>query len=128
MKLIKNGKKIELIHADAHWPLIKEEGFSPVQMVVAAASACSGYVFVKLLTKKRIKVNSLMMDVDYKQNLDEAVHVIEEITIHFFLDIAEADQEKAQSALKYVKKACPVVMSLHPDIKIVEKLTFESHD
>ncbi|EAD5499375.1 OsmC family peroxiredoxin, partial [Listeria monocytogenes] len=34
MDLVKNGKVLELVHPSGNWTLIKEEGFSPVQITV----------------------------------------------------------------------------------------------
>ncbi|EUJ58934.1 OsmC family protein [Listeria fleischmannii] len=70
------GEKIELQHETGNWPLIKEEGFSPVQITVAAVAACSAYVYAKLLDKKRIPYEDLDVDVSYEQDLEQAVHVI----------------------------------------------------
>ncbi|MHC5251252.1 OsmC family protein [Listeria kieliensis] len=127
MHLAKQGDTIELFHEDGNWKLKKETGFSPIQMTVAAAAACSGYVYAKILKKKRIPYEKLEIEVDYTQNLDAAVHVIQSIDIHFELAIAAEHQEQAEKSLKLVKKGCPVVQSLNPEIQITEHVKFVSN-
>ncbi|WP_239256992.1 OsmC family protein [Listeria ilorinensis] len=125
MELIKRGKKIELLHPNGDWTLLKEEGFSPIQITVAAVAACSGYVYHTLLEKKRVPVEELTIEVDYEQDQDQPVHVLTKIDVHFTLKVAEEDQKKAESALKFVKEACPVAQSINPDVVIIESVTFK---
>ncbi|EMG29167.1 OsmC family protein [Listeria fleischmannii 1991] len=124
MHLKKVGEKIELQHETGNWPLIKEEGFSPVQITVAAVAACSAYVYAKLLDKKRIPYEDLDVDVSYEQDLEQAVHVIKKIDVNFQVKVAKEYQEKAEKAVHLVKNGCPVARSMHPDIQITEHVTF----
>ncbi len=115
---------MELEHETGNWPLIKEEGFSPVQITVAAVAACSVYVYAKLLDKKRIPFEDLDVDVSYEQDLEQTVHVIKKIDVHFQLKVAEEFQKRAEKTVHLVKDACPVAKSMHPDIEIIEHVTF----
>ncbi|WP_088840835.1 OsmC family protein [Listeria sp. ILCC797] len=124
MHLKKVGKKVELLHETGNWPLIKEEGFSPVQITVAAVAACSVYVYAKLLEKKRIPFEDLEVDVDYEQDLEQPVHVIKKINVQFEVKVAAEFQQKAEKTVHLVKDACPVAKSMHPDIEITEQVRF----
>ncbi|MBC1520273.1 OsmC family protein [Listeria aquatica] len=126
MHLEKQEDTIELFHEAGNWKLKKESGFSPIQMTVAAAAACSGYVYAKILKKKRIPYENMEIEVDYTQNLDVPVHVIQSIHIRFQLAVAKEHREQAEKGLKLVKKGCPVVQSLNPEVQITEQVKFVS--
>lgn len=126
MDLVKNGKVLELVHPTGNWTLIKEEGFSPVQITVAAVAACSGYVYQTLLEKKRIELNDLSIHTDYEQDQESAVHVLTKINVTFTVDLVDkSNQAKAEKAVHLVKDACPVAKSLDPSIEINEIVVFE---
>ncbi|EUJ28043.1 OsmC family protein [Listeria floridensis FSL S10-1187] len=121
---MKEEGTIELFHESGNWKLRKEMGFSPVQMTAAAAAACSGYVYAKILRKKRVLYDILEIEVDYTQNLTERVHTIKTIDIRFKIKTTSENREQAEKAVHLVKQGCPVAMSLHPDIEITEQVEF----
>ncbi len=116
---------MELLHPAGNWTLLKEEGFSPIQITAAAVGACSGYVYQSLLEKKRVPVEELAVEVDYQQDQEQPVHVLTSIDVHFTLKVAEEDRKKAESVLKFVKEACPVAQSINPNVVITESVTFQ---
>ena len=60
LTIIRGGEKFELQTKTARWVLAKEEGYSPVQMLVSAIGACGG----SRETRTTIKtgVDSLLCD------------------------------------------------------------------
>nr|WP_228504400.1 OsmC family protein [Listeria monocytogenes] len=117
---------MELVHPNGNWTLIKEEGFSPVQITVAAVAACSGYVYQTLLEKKRIDINDLSIHTDYEQDQESAVHVLTKINVTFTVDLVDkSNQAKAEKTVHLVKDACPVAKSLDPSIEINEIVVFK---
>ena len=46
----------ELPRPEDNWILKADQGYSPVQMVAAATTACGGYVYQEILTNSRMKL------------------------------------------------------------------------
>ncbi len=115
MDLVKNGKVLELVHPNGNWTLIKEEGFSPVQITVAAVAACSGYVYQTLLEKKRIEINDLSIHTDYEQDQESAVHVLTKINVTFTVDLVDKSNEaKAEKSRAFSERCLPGCEKFRP--------------
>ncbi|MFU1814748.1 OsmC family peroxiredoxin, partial [Enterococcus faecium] len=54
LTIIRGVEKFELQTKTARWVLAKEEGYSPVQMLVSAIGACGGYVYQSVLENSHI--------------------------------------------------------------------------
>jgi uncharacterized OsmC-like protein len=124
MKLVERSGHVELVHENGNWILLRGLGFSPTQAVVAATAACSVYVYEEILKKQNILFKLISIDVDYEINEKLETHPISGIHVHFVLNVAEADHEKAIKDLRLIAKNCPIVQSLNPSIEISETVSF----
>lgn len=124
MELISSEKGIELVHQNGNWLLKKDIGFSPVEMLVASVAACGAYVYEKILTNSAIAFTTEKVTVSYERDSDKQAKPLSQVSITFFLHLSEADQGKAERALKLIGKNCPVIQSLDPEIEVIETAIF----
>lgn len=125
MRLIEKSGHVELVHKDGNWILLRELGFSPVQTVVAAAAACSTYVYEEILKKQRIIYKIVSIDVDYERDTEHPAQPLSKINVHFRMVINLKDQLKAKKDLRLISKNCPVVQSLNSSVEVNESVSFE---
>ena len=65
LTIIRGVEKFELQTKTARWVLAKEEGYSPVQMLVSAIGACGGYVYQSVLENSHIPFEFEKIEVTY---------------------------------------------------------------
>lgn len=125
MKLVFGKNGVELVHPEGNWDLKKGFGFSPVELLVSSVGACGMYVFDGILTRSSIphKINNV--DIEYIVNPDGHVHPVTEITLKYYVEVEEDLRQRTERILALVPKNCPVMQSLHPDIKIIETIHYE---
>ncbi|OTN75796.1 hypothetical protein A5886_000872 [Enterococcus sp. 8G7_MSG3316] len=120
-----NGSdKFEMQTPNGDWILAREQGYSPVQMLVSAVAACGGYVYRSVLENSKVDANISKIEVSYDRNPDKKAEPVSAIQINFSAKVAEADQEKAIRCLKLIAANCPVIQSLDPAIEVTETVVF----
>lgn len=124
MELISSEKGFELVHKSGNWVLKKEIGFSPVEMLVASIGACGAYVYEKVLTNSQVEFEFEHVEISYERAETKPAKPLSRVEIVFSLHVTEADQGKAERALKLIAKNCPVIQSLDPEIVVVENVIF----
>lgn len=112
---------VELIHKNDPWTLAEDIGFSPLETLVAAAAACSTYVFRKILDKQRIDYTIQSVQADYEEGTSKP---LSRIDILFILSVDDTHKEKIEKDLKLVPKHCTVVRCLDPAIEVNEHVVF----
>ncbi|WP_207871767.1 hypothetical protein DOK78_000164 [Enterococcus sp. DIV2402] len=122
--LIQGKEKIELPHETGNWVLAREQGYSPVQMLVCAVAACGGYVYQSVLDNSHIPYQFEKIEADYSRDTERRAEPVQAIQLRFYVKIAEEFQEKAQRCLKLVSPNCPVIQSLDPAIQVEETVEF----
>ena len=94
---------------------VKADSFSPTDLVAAALTAC-------ILTIDGQAANTSGFSIEGAKASTKKImsktspRRIEEIIINFDFSICKLDK-KAQTIIKNITKSCPVVQSLHADIK-----------
>lgn len=124
MKLIKENDHLELVHEKGNWILLRDLGFSPIQTVVAAVAACSGYVYQEILEKQKIKFTIISIHADYERSTQKRSHPLSKIEIQFEIQVDKNDQVKAKKDLGLISRNCPVAQSLDPSIEVIESVQF----
>lgn len=124
MKLIKENDHLELVHEKGNWILLRDLGFSPVQTVVAALAACSGYVYQEILEKQKMKYTLISIHADYERSAQKSSQPLSKIEVQFEIRVDQNDQAKAKKDLGLIAKNCPVAQSLDPLIEIIESVQF----
>ncbi|MGX6962110.1 OsmC family protein [Vagococcus xieshaowenii] len=115
---------MELPLAQGNWVLLREEGYSPVQSLVAATGACGAYVYQSVLENSKIPYTFHKVTINYERDMEHAPNPISSISMTFHVTIEEDLQDRATRALRLVSKHCPVIQSLNPTITIEELVDF----
>ncbi|WP_430611465.1 OsmC family protein [Enterococcus sp. DIV0876] len=116
--------KFEMQTPNGDWILGREQGYSPVQMLVSAVAACGGYVYRSVLKNSKIEAEISKIEVSYDRDPEKKAEPVSAIQIKFSAKVAEADQEKAIRCLKLISPNCPVIQSLDPTIQVTETVVF----
>ncbi|APB31760.1 OsmC family protein [Vagococcus teuberi] len=124
IKLIQGKNGIELPFESGNWVLLKEEGYSPIQMLLASVAGCGAYVYQSILNKSNISYTFKTVSVKYTRNQEKQSKPIESIDMTFEVKVADEDQERARRALKLISKNCPVIQSLDSAISVSETIKF----
>ncbi|GGA71989.1 OsmC family protein [Ornithinibacillus halotolerans] len=98
-----------------------EIGFRPVQLLVSSLAGCSGGVLKKVLEKKRIKFDSIDIEVDIERNEAEANRVTK-LSLHFIVNGNHLNITTVQKSLNIAVKNCAMVQSVKDAIEIVETI------
>lgn len=109
------------------WHLLKDAGgYSPMEALEAAAAVCGSYVLTSILKRSRVEATVTSVSVKAERANKDGVYGFASLSIFFFVDADEKDHERVQQLVPMVKKYCPVIRSLNPDIAIKEQLEFVS--
>lgn len=122
--LIQGKTGIELPNQGGNWILKKEEGYSPVESLVAAIASCGGYVYQKVLTNSQVPFVFHSIHARYTRDDKKAAQPLKEVEILFEVTVAEEFQGRAQRSVELVAKNCPVIQSVSSDVLIHEKVAF----
>lgn len=98
------------------------QGFRPYQLLVSSIASCSGFVFKNILKKQRIEIDNLSIDATVERNEAEA-NKIEKITLHFFVEGKDLNEQKLLKNLDVSKRNCSMVQSVKGSIIVEEQLT-----
>lgn len=120
LKLNQGETGLELEHSNGNWILLKEQGYSPVQILVASIGACGQYVFKSVMEKSSIQGTLRNVNISYEVDEQSKSHQLTKVFIEFELQTSEENLSKANRALRLVNDYCPVIQSLNSDI-IIEK-------
>ena len=95
-----------------------ESGPSPMLSLLLAAASCSGADVVVILTKMRVKLESLSVEVEGTRR-DEEPRRYTDLRFTFRAAADQLDAQKVEHAVKLsLDKYCSVVHSLAPDITV----------
>jgi putative redox protein len=121
-KMKEVGFKTKLEYGELHVAGDETYGFCPYQLLVSSIAVCSGDVLRKVLEKKRLRVEDMIIRANVTRNENEA-NRIEKIHLHFIIKGENLDQEKVAKSLEVARKNCPMVRSVEGSIEVTE--TFE---
>lgn len=124
LKLVNGQVGLELEHKNGNWVMLKDYGYSPVQMLVASIGACGQYVYKSVLEKSSIPGQLMDVTIEYSVDENSKSHQLKEVKINFEMKIQPQFQTKALSALRLVNEFCPVIQSLNSDISIEKTVKF----
>ncbi|NKC69028.1 OsmC family protein [Vagococcus fluvialis] len=122
--LVQGDKGMELPVESGNWVLLREEGYSPVQSMVAAVGACGAYVYQSVLESSRIDYTFDHVEVNYERDEEIQSQPVKKIEISFYLTVEQEKQARAERGMKLIAKHCPVIQSLNPSIEVIEKAIF----
>lgn len=106
------------------WILKREEGYSPVQMFVAAVASCGGYVYASVLQNSNIPHEIEKIEVNYLRDEKRKTNPVSAIDLVIHAKIDTAFHEKAERCVKLISPNCPVIQSIDPQIVVTESVLF----
>lgn len=109
---------------DPSWILSRAAGYSPIQSLVSAVGACSGYVYQDVLKRSNVPFELGTIKVSYTRNMEAVSQPIQSISVIFLIKVSSEYQRKAETAVKIVSKYCPVIQSLDKSIDVNESVVF----
>ncbi|MDF0725887.1 OsmC family protein [Cytobacillus sp. S13-E01] len=116
------GFTAQFEYGELHVAGDEAHGFRPYQLMVSSIAVCSGGVLRKILEKKRIVIDDLLIKTDVVRNEKEA-NRLEKIHIHYIITGVDLKEHKIEQAIEVARKNCPMVQSVKGCIEVVE--TFE---
>src|SRR4051812_25612251 len=106
-------------HADDSAP---HTGFSPTELLLAAAGACTAWDVISILRKRRRPLDSLEVRVDGQQS-DKPPHAYEVVKMHFIASGNDVDEIELIRVLRLsLDRYCSVIGSFRPDTVIEESI------
>lgn len=124
LTLLQENNHWALPATPANWQLIREKGYSPVQLLVSAVAACGGYVYQSVLENSHVPFELEKIEVSYTRDEKRQSEPVKSIQVDFFAKIPEEFQAKAIRCLRLVAPNCPVMQSIDPAIQVEETVTF----
>src|SRR5690554_215982 len=98
-----------------------EIGFRPYQLLVSSIAGCSGGVLKKILEKKRIAFDTILIEADVERNEAE-VNRVTRIDLHFIVYGKDLNLSQVQKSLDLAAKNCSMVESVKGSIEVVETI------
>lgn len=122
---LQNTKKgFQTQSKEGTWTLKRDIGYSPVQSLVLATTACAGYVYESILKNSQIPHTFHQATVSYENDEEHEPHPVKKIAITFDVSVPKEKQALAERALRLVNGNCPVAQSLNPKISLTETVKF----
>jgi putative redox protein len=99
------------------------QGFRPMQLILAAVGGCSAIDIILILKKQKQIIESFEIEVEGQREKIEEYSLFRDIVLHFKIK-GKVDFEKADRAIKLsLDKYCSVSKTLEPTAKINYKVT-----
>lgn len=124
IELIQGKEGMELPVSSGNWVLLKDQGYSPVQSLVASVGACGAYVYQAVLENSKIPYVFERVKINYIRDAERKSEPVKQIDLIFEVSIASELQERAIRSLKLVAPNCPVMQSIDPKIEVTETVRF----
>ena len=122
--LTKDGKAFTMPSPTGDWQLLREIGYSPVQMLVSSIAGCGGYVYESVLKNSDVPHTIERVRVEYTRNEQKRSQPLASVDLVIEAKIPAEYHEKALRCLKLIAPNCPVIQSLDPAIQVNETVKF----
>ncbi|PEZ06426.1 osmotically inducible protein C [Bacillus sp. AFS018417] len=99
----------------------KENGYTPLELLIASIAGCSSIVFRTILEKKRITYNEFTIEADIIRS-EVLSKPVESIHLHYKIKAEGITQEQLEKALELAVKNCTIVQSVKDSIQIIETI------
>ncbi|GAK10341.1 OsmC family protein [Geomicrobium sp. JCM 19038] len=102
-----------------------EFGYRPYQLLVSSIAGCSASVFRKILRKRRVEFEDIVVEAEVTRN-DNPPSEVQAVHLHFTVAAQGVSEEQLQKMLHIASKNCPIVQSVNQSIEIKETLTLRT--
>lgn len=99
-----------------------EDGFRPMQLLLAAVGGCSSIDVISILKKQKQEITAFRVEVDGDKQKEGTYSLFRKIAIHFYIH-GNVEREKAEKAIQLsMEKYCSVSKTLEPTAVITHYL------
>ncbi|MEI4831896.1 OsmC family protein [Bacillus sp. FJAT-53711] len=99
----------------------KENGYTPLNLLIASIAGCSAIVLRTILEKKRITYNEFTIATEIVRS-EVLPKPVESIHLHYKVKAEGITQEQLEKALELAVKNCTIVQSVKDSIEIIETI------
>ena len=99
----------------------KENGYSPLQLLVSSIAGCSAIVFRTILEKKRITYDTFTIETEIGRS-EALSKPVESVHLHYKIKAQNITEEQLDKALQLAVKNCTIVQSVKDSIKVTETI------
>ncbi|SFJ55358.1 MULTISPECIES: OsmC family protein [unclassified Bacillus (in: firmicutes)] len=99
----------------------KENGYTPLELLIASIAGCSAIVFRTILEKKRITYHEFTMETEIRRS-ETLSKPLESVHLHYKIKAERITQEQLEKALELAMKNCTIVQSVKDSIEIIETI------
>ena len=99
----------------------KENGYTPLELLIASIAGCSAMVFRTILEKKRIMYHEFTMETEIRRS-ETLSKPVERVHLHYKIKAEGITQEQLEKALELAMKNCTIVQSVKGSIEIIETI------
>jgi putative redox protein len=97
-------------------------GFSPTELLLAGAGACSAWDVISIMRKRRRPLRSLEVRVEGQQE-DRPPHAYELVRLHFTVSGEDVDEDELRRVLRLsLDRYCSVIATFRPGTVIEESI------
>ncbi|EEL52135.1 OsmC [Bacillus cereus Rock3-44] len=97
----------------------KENGYSPLQLLISSIAGCSAIVFRTILEKKRITYDAFTIEAEIGRS-EALSKPVESVHLHYKIKAQNITEGQLDKALQLAVKNCTIVQSVKDSIKITE--------
>ncbi len=120
---IRQAASQTLIYTDANPKPIREDAFSPTDLLASALAACTLSMMAFVAKKEGIDLHDTTIAYE-KEMASKPVTRVGKITLHIVVQSSRQIDDTMRAKLEAAARACPVRQSLHPDVEVVEHFEY----
>lgn len=117
--MTENGFSGELPFGTLNVSTNEEFGFRPYQLMAASLAICSAGIVRKVLEKKRMPADDILVEVKEIVRIDEEAGRIAKVHLHFVIT-GDVDSTKMDHIMELTRKNCSMVRSVENCIEVIE--------
>ncbi len=117
MKLTIKHDDIEADLSYGQLAIGKENGYSPLQLLISSIAGCSAIVFRTILEKKRIPYDTFTIETEIGRS-EALSKPVESVHLHYKIKAQNITEEQLDKALQLAVKNCTIVQSVKDSINI----------
>jgi uncharacterized OsmC-like protein len=99
----------------------KENGYTPLNLLIASIAGCSAIVFRTILEKKRIMFDDFIIEAEIVRS-EDLPKPVESVHLHYKIKAEGITQEQLEKALELAAKNCTIVQSVKDSIQVTETI------
>ena len=120
---IRQASSQTLIYTDANPNPIRQDAFSPTDLLASALAACTLSMMAFVAQREDIDLHDTTITYE-KEMASKPVSRVGKITLHIVVQSSRPLDDALRAKLEAAARACPVRQSLHPDVDVVEHFEY----